>query len=253
MIHQDKNFVSYIESQIQENNQLYARFHLGTFVSGQALIVANALRRTLLAEIPAFVVTSVQIQGVTHEFASLPSIHESILNVLFNLKRMVLTYENQDKNQRVIFPVETKFKAYIDATGPGIITAEDIKFPSCIVPIVSSHHIATLNSTGEFKSTLTIQLVNPIQDLKNIQCLREREPQELILDTVPKPIRQVNFGIHRLSTEETGEYISLEIWTDGSINPQEALNYSLEKLTRLFYSFTTLNKKSLYPMLENVS
>ena len=72
MIQERKKFVSYIESRIEDNNTLYARFHLGTFVGGQALTIANALRRTLLSEIPAFIITRVESDGVNHEFATLP-------------------------------------------------------------------------------------------------------------------------------------------------------------------------------------
>ena len=89
MIQEPKKFVSYIESRIEDNNNLYARFHLGSFIGGQALTIANALRRTLLAEIPAFVITRIEIDGVNHEFATLPGIEESILNIVLNLKKIL--------------------------------------------------------------------------------------------------------------------------------------------------------------------
>lgn len=250
MIHQNKKFVSFIESRIQENSELYARFHLGTFVAGQALTIANALRRTLLAEMPGFVVTRIQIEGANHEFATLPGIHESVLNILLNIKRMVLTYTPPVKTNNLVFPTNTEFKAYINQKGPGVITAKDIKFPPYISPLVSSHYIATLNATGDFKSTLCIQAINPIEISNKSDISNHTEPHELILDTVPKPVRQVNFGIHKVSTGQNEEYISLEIWTDGSINPKEALDYALEKLTRIFYTFTTLNKQSSNPLIE---
>jgi len=242
MIHQEKNFVSYVESRIQENNELYARFHLGTFRSGQALTVANAIRRTLLAEIPGFVITHVEIEGVNHEFATLPSIHESILNVLLNIKRMVLSYKDKKINN-LNFLVEGELRAYINAKGPGTITARDIKFPPFIVPIQPSHHLFTLNPNGQFQSVLTIQLIDPLETLNTREVRLMKEEKVLRLDNIPKPVRQVNFGIHKVSTGQAEEYISLEIWTDGSIDPKEALNYALEKLTKLFYTFTSLNKQ----------
>ena len=252
MIHQDKKFVSYIESRIQENSELYARFHLGTFVSGQALTVANALRRTLLAEVPGFIVTRVQIEGINHEFATLPGVQESILNILLNIKCLVLTYRDKTGNNNLFSPISKELKAYIHSTGPGIITAGDIKFPPNITPILPSQYIATLNSTGDFKSCLTIQQVDPVEIGNKTNIALNKLPHELLLDTIPKPIRQVNFSIHQVLTQTNEEYISLEIWTDGSINPKEALNYALEKLTRIFYDFTTLNKKSSYPVLEKI-
>jgi len=240
MIQERKKFVSYIESRIEENNNLYARFHLGSFVGGQALTIANALRRTLLAEIPAFVITRVEIDGVNHEFATLPGIHESILNIVLNLKGMVLLGQNLN----IFSPSMQEFTAALDVRGPRIVTANDIKFPSELSPLVPSHHIATLNSTGELKLNLTIQYVDPLKfKAESKENLNTFSP-ELILDTIPKPVKQVNFGIHQMPIKGNDEYISFEIWTDGSISPKEALGYALEKLTRIFYDFTRFNKNS---------
>jgi DNA-directed RNA polymerase subunit alpha len=245
MIQQQKNFVSYIESRVQKNGELYARFHLGTFVAGQALSTANALRRTLLAEIPSFVITRVDIEGINHEFATLPGVQENILTILLNLKRIILT--SQDQN---IFPaISLELKASINISGPAKVTASDIKFPPFIKPILPSHHIATLTSTGKLKLNLIIEYIDPVNLKSPLNNSRNKFPSELILDTIPKPIRQVNFGIHKVATSEGEEYISIEIWSDGSIHPKEALNYALEKLTKTFYNFTLLGKKSSISIL----
>ena len=218
MIQERKKFVSYIESRIEDNNTLYARFHLGTFVGGQALTIANALRRTLLSEIPAFIITRVEIDGVNHEFATLPGIHESILNIVLNLKKMVLVGENLN-----MFSLGMQeFKAALNVRGPKVLTAKDIKFPSELAPLVPSYHIATLSSSAELKFNLIIQYCDPLifkkQNKENLNTFS----QELILDTVPKPVKQVNFGIHQIPNQPTDEYISFEIWTDGSISPKDA-------------------------------
>ena len=245
MIQERKKFVSYIESRIEDNNTLYARFHLGTFVGGQALTIANALRRTLLAEIPAFIITRVEIDGVNHEFATLPGIHESILNIVLNLKKMVLVGENLN-----MFSLGMQeFKAALNVRGPKVLTAKDIKFPSELAPLVPSYHIATLSSSAELKFNLIIQYCDPLifkkQNKENLNTFS----QELILDTVPKPVKQVNFGIHQIPNQPTDEYISFEIWTDGSISPKDALGYALEKLTRIFYDFSAFNKNSSNSLL----
>lgn len=245
MIQERKKFVSYIESRIEDNNTLYARFHLGTFVGGQALTIANALRRTLLAEIPAFIITRVEIDGVNHEFATLPGIHESILNIVLNLKKMVLVGENLN-----MFSLGMQeFKASLNVQGPKVVTAKDIKFPSELAPLVPAHPIATLSSSAELKFNLIIQYCDPLilkkQNKENLNTFS----QELILDTVPKPVKQVNFGIHQIPNQPNNEYISFEIWTDGSISPKDALGYALEKLTRIFYDFTAFNKNSSNSLL----
>jgi DNA-directed RNA polymerase subunit alpha len=240
MIQEPKKFVSYIESRIEDNNNLYARFHLGSFIGGQALTIANALRRTLLAEIPAFVITRIEIDGVNHEFATLPGIEESILNIVLNLKKIVLV----GKNVNLFSPPIREFKASLNIRGPRVVTAQDIKFPIELAPLVPSHYIATLGSTGELKLNLTIQYCDPLVSKTHHKENLIKLSQELLLDTIPKPVKQVNFGIQQMPTQASDEYISLEIWTDGSISPKEALGYSLEKLTRIFYDFTRFNQNS---------
>ena len=137
-----------------------------------------------------------------------------------------------------------EFKASLNVRGPKVVTAKDIKFPSELAPLVPGHPIATLSSSGELKLNLIIQYCDPLifrkQNKENLNTFS----QELTLDTVPKPIKQVNFGIHQMPNQPSDEYISFEIWTDGSISPKDALGYALEKLTRIFYDFTAFNKNS---------
>lgn len=82
-------FFSCVDSRIEEQGSMYARFHLGTFLRGQSLTFANALRRTLLSEIPGFVITNISIEGASHEFATLPDVKETVLDILLNLKKLV--------------------------------------------------------------------------------------------------------------------------------------------------------------------
>lgn len=290
MMQQSSKFVSYIESRIEENNTLYGHFQLGTFAAGQALTIANALRRTLLSEIPAFLITSVQIEGGdvysdqipfkfddvlgtdvpqlegnsfgesrevpktlkeqnqnldediksmnAHEFASLPGIQESVLNILLNLKRLVLV----PTNLNIFDPQIRQFSATLHVRGPRIITAKDINFPSELAPVIPSHYIATLSATGELKLLLTIQFKDPLDDKTSQLKPLLSNPQEIIVTEQPKPITQVNFGIHQFPLQPQEEYISLEIWTNGSITPQAALEFSLENLTKIFYEFTKSHK-----------
>lgn len=242
MIDQNSKFISSIESRFQNNGELYGRFHLGVFVEGQALTVANALRRTLLSEIPGFVVTSVQIEGVNHEFGTLPGINESVLNILLNIKRMAITTRESPLNQLLSSSIE--FKASVAVFGPGSVTATNIQFPAILAPVSPNHHIATLSSTAELRLRLNIAFLDPLK-IKKMQVDNvKKSSNDLFLDTIPKPIRQVNYSIYETNTDYAYEYISLEIWTDGSIQPKEALTLALEKLTRIFYEFTTLQKST---------
>ena len=234
MVVNNNKFVSSIESRVQSNNELYGRFHLGCFGIGQALTIANALRRTLLSDIPAFIITKVEIDDVRHEFDSIEAIQENVLDVLLNLKKLTLT--STDSNLIDSCLNGSQYNAYINFSGPGIITANDIHFPNHIVPIYKDTYIATCSNTGTFNAKLTIEYVDPYAVSKN----EKQNNKELSLNTVPKPVKQVNYTIQKLSNFPDQEYISLEIWTDGSIEPDMALKYVLEKLTKLFFNFANL-------------
>lgn len=234
MVVNNNKFVSSIESRVQSNNELYGRFHLGCFGIGQALTIANALRRTLLSDIPAFIITKVEIDDVRHEFDSIEAIQENVLDVLLNLKKLTLT--STDSNLIDSCLNGSQYNAYINFSGPGIITANDIHFPNPIVPIYKDTYIATCSNTGTFNAKLTIEYVDPYAVSKN----EKQNNKELSLNTVPKPVKQVNYTIQKLSNFPDQEYISLEIWTDGSIEPDMALKYVLEKLTKLFFNFANL-------------
>ena len=234
MVVNNNKFVSSIESRVQSNNELYGRFHLGCFGIGQALTIANALRRTLLSDIPAFIITKVEIDDVRHEFDSIEAIQENVLDVLLNLKKLTLT--STDSNLIDSCLNGSQYNAYINFLGPGIITANDIHFPNPIVPIYKDTYIATCSNTGTFNAKLTIEYVDPYAVSKN----EKQNNKELSLNTVPKPVKQVNYTIQKLSNFPDQEYISLEIWTDGSIEPDMALKYVLEKLTKLFFNFANL-------------
>jgi DNA-directed RNA polymerase subunit alpha len=250
MTQKNQKFFSYIESRVQETGELYARFHLGSFVAGQALTVANALRRTLLAEIPGVVVTNVQIEGANHEFATLPGVQENVLNIVLNLKKMVLTIK---KNHfKTITKQRQELLASINISGPAKVTAGDIKFPSGIIPVDPDHLIANLGTTGTLKMDIGIQFIDPLKsDQVNFPNSNLRiETQKILVNALPNPVRQVNYSIRQLDngtgnsfTDVKGdEYISLEIWTDGSVDPKYTLECALERLTKMFYTFSCLNK-----------
>ena len=171
MVVNNNKFVSSIESRVQSNNELYGRFHLGCFGIGQALTIANALRRTLLSDIPAFIITKVEIDDVRHEFDSIEAIQENVLDVLLNLKKLTLT--STDSNLIDSCLNGSQYNAYINFSGPGIITANDIHFPNPIVPIYKDTYIATCSNTGTFNAKLTIEYVDPYAVSKNEKQINE--------------------------------------------------------------------------------
>jgi DNA-directed RNA polymerase subunit alpha len=259
-MNQSKNkFFSCIDSQVLENGEFYARFHLGTFFQGQALTLANALRRTLLTEIPSLLLTRVEISGITHEFATLPGVQETVLDILLNLKKLVFTADVSDLNTIEYNLRPTK--GFLKVRGPATITAGDIKLPSTVNCVSSNSYIATLSRYGELNMVLVFESVFP-------QALKSQNEKNLILSTpkieslasvgdstlekffeiqtIPKPIRKVNYLINQIDAKTGSEYIILEIWTDGSLTPIQILHFAFNQLTKVFYQFSFTSKNLIF-------
>lgn len=235
-------FFSCVDSRIEGRGSMYARFHLGTFFRGQSLTFANALRRVLLSEIPGIIIKDVAIEGAGHEFATLPGVQETVLDIILNLKKLVFT------------PVTTNFtelenfqtKAFLKSHGPAKLTAADVKLPPTVRCIDPTASIATLTTGGELSLCLELHFVNPnhpISSKKN--TLSQNQIKNFSLETLPMPVQKVNYVIKELDAKNGSEYVVLEIWTDGSLTPQDILQFALKNLTQLFYQFADLNRQRL--------
>ena len=132
--------LSCIDSKIINSTKFYGRFELGTWSPGQAITIANALRRGLLSELPGTSITFVKIIGTSHEYDTLPGIRECILDILLNLKKIIL------KSEFKIFSPQIGF---LNVKGPGIIRSRDLKLPFFINCIDPNQYIATLTNNSQ--------------------------------------------------------------------------------------------------------
>lgn len=267
-----KNFyLACKECFLERPRNFYGCFFLGPFNNSQSLTIANALRRTLLSEISGLGITSVQIQGINHEYSTILGIRESVLDLLLNLKEIVLTYEspllpnhfikNKLEKQSFDFP---SF-GYLKINGPGIVRASDLKLPSFLKCVDPDQYLATLSENGklnikfEISENLGILSMEPNKtkrmlmyqdvhqekswkDSKNLnsnsnETLKINHSKIFKLDPVFTPIKKVNYTIQPYETfplNTNQQVICLELWTNGSIHPRKALSISLEKLNTIF-------------------
>jgi DNA-directed RNA polymerase alpha subunit len=133
-------FLSCQECILENPRYFYGSFSLGPFKNSQSLTVANALRRTLFAEISGVAITHLEIEGVTHEYSTLDGVRESVLDLLLNFKGIVI---------RTSSPISKPLFGYLQVRGPGIVRAADLKFPPMIQCVDSDQYIATLNENGK--------------------------------------------------------------------------------------------------------
>lgn len=234
-------FFSCVESRIQDHGSMYGRFHIGTFFRGQALTFANALRRTLLSEIPGVTIKDVLIEGTTHEFATLPGIEESVLDILFNLKSVVFA----PCTSKIIDLDTFQAQAILGGRGPIKLKAGDIKLPPTLKCVNPQIPIATVTGDREFliQFNLAISLAHQSKTPQK-KLLVHQQKRLLNFESTSMPIQKVNYGIKSLNVKQGSEYIVFEVWTDGSLLPQEAVDFGLKQLTRLFYQFASFPKNS---------
>jgi len=238
------NFSTSIESieSLLENSQThYGRFVLGPLEIGQGITVGNSLRRVLLGDLEGIAITAVKIAGVNHEFATLPGIRESVLEILLNLKQIGLKITSPIQREEILKGKGIKLeKGKLALQGPAIILSKDLQLPNGIEVVDRAQPIATLAN----HTTLEMEIILDVG--KGYQLYDAEKNKNLDIDLLPidgvfMPIKKVNYMVEDYFIgNKSHERVILEIWTNGSITPQEALDSAIQKLIDLFNPLHTI-------------
>ncbi|CAM6031810.1 unnamed protein product [Sphagnum compactum] len=222
-----------IESRMESKRLLYGRFAISPFRKGQANTVGIAMRRASLNEIEGASITSVKIERVRHEYSTIVGIQESIHDILINLKEIVFRSDSYEPQ-----------KAHISIYGPKRITAQDIRIPPSIKVIDNTQYITTLTESIMLDIQLTIEKDRGYR-MENLQKYRDNI---FLIDAVFMPIRNVNYSVHSFGLgEKMREILFLEIWTDGSLTPKEALYEASRNLIDLFIPLINPERRETNP------
>jgi len=211
----------------------YGKFFAAPFERGYGVTLGNALRRVLLSSIEGSAVTSVKIQGVQHEFSTIPGVLEDIPEIILNIKELVL-------NSHSKIPKTINIKA----DEKGEIKAKDIDVDETIEIINPDLHIATLTKDAKFNVEMEVSRGRGYVPAD--QNKREDKTIGVIpVDSIFTPIRRVNFSVENTRVGQRTDYdkLILEIWTNGSITPKDALLYASNILQRhldIFVNFGQL-------------
>ena len=212
-----------VESRADSKRLYYGRFILAPLMRGQADTIGIAMRRALLGEIEGTCITRVKFEKLPHEYSTIIGIQESVHEILMNLKEIVLRsnlYGTRD--------------ASICVKGPRYVTAQDIILPPSVEIVDNTQHIANLTEP----ITLCIEL-----QIKRDRGYRIKTPNNFQngsypIDAVFMPVRNANHSIHSYGNgNEKQEILFLEIWTNGSLTPKEALHEASRNLIDLFIPF----------------
>lgn len=194
----------------------YARFIAEPFERGFGTTIGNSLRRALLSSIPGTAITAVRIEGVSHEFSVMEGIVEDVVRLILNLKQVVAHYESENKEEPKVIHIEKK--------GAGILCGADLAIDSSIQILNPDLVIANMNEDASL--TMDIQFERgrgyvPAEELKN----NIEEISTIPLDALFSPITRVNYNVVETRVGQRTDYdkLELEIFTDGSITPENAL------------------------------
>ena len=219
MLANDPNFKVKTDSETSD----YGKFVFEPLAQGYGHTLGNAIRRVLLSSLPGAAVTSVKIDGVKHQFQTLPGLKEDVVELVLNIKKLRLKLNDIDK---AVLKLE--------ATGPGEVTAEDIEDTGDVEVINKDLFLATL---ADKKAKLSIEMT--VEKGYGYSLSDERKTDAvgvLVTDAAFSPIVRVNYTVEvaRVGRMTNFDKLVLEIWTDGTISPAEALKTASKILTSYF-------------------
>ncbi len=239
MIEFEKPDIKCLEMDEDKN---YAKFVCEPLERGYGITIGNSLRRILLSSLPGSAITSVKIEGVVHEFATIPNVVEDVPEIIINLKCVSLKQE--DAEEKVL---------RVDFKGPGELKAGDIITDGTIEVLNPDLHIATVSDGGHLIMELT---ANKGRGYNNAE--KNKKPEQVLgvlpIDSIYTPVKKVNYSVENTRVGQMVDYdkLTIEVWTNGSLKPDEALSLAAKVMTGHLELFIDLSEatKNTQVMIE---
>lgn len=217
----------------------YARFTVRPLERGYGVTLGNSLRRILMSSMMGSAVSAVKIEGVLHEFSTIPDVLEDVTNIILNLKQVRFRQYSPDA-----------VTLRINKKGPGKVTAADIQTTDKIEVINPNQHIATLGPDATFSAEVIVSYGRGYVPVENRD--EDLAVGYVAVDSLHSPIRKVNYSVSNARVGQRTDYdaLTLEVWTDGSLKPEEAVALSSKILKEQLQIFLTFDE-SMEPAEES--
>jgi DNA-directed RNA polymerase subunit alpha len=206
------------------------KFTIEPLEPGFGYTLGNSLRRTLLSSIPGAAITQVKIDGVLHEFSTIDGVSEDVTNIVLNLKELVIRSENDEPST-----------VHLRVTGPATVTAGDIELPAGVEILNPDKVIATLNKNATLSMELRVQ-----QGRGYVPAASAAKEAigTIPIDALYSPVKRVTYEVEPTRVEQMTNYdrLILDVETDGSINPSNALSAAGSTLVNLFQLFAGMGE-----------
>ena len=214
----------------------YGKFEIEPLERGFGTTLGNSLRRVMLSSLPGDAITSVKIDGVAHEFQKMDGVIEDVTAIVLNLKSIVLKNHSTDENKKLRLSVST----------PGVVTAGDIEKDADIEILNPEQVIATLAEGGSLNMEMTIgsgRGYTRADDNKKILDTKSK-PGVIAIDSLYSPIERINYEVENARVGQNNNYdkLIMEVWTNGSISPEESIALASRILIEHFEVLANLNE-----------
>ena len=210
----------------------YGKIVVEPLERGYGVTLGNSLRRILLSSLPGYAITSVKIDGVLHEFSTIPGVKEDVTEIILNLKGVILKIHGEGPKT-----------VYIDANGEGEVLAGDIKCDSEVEIINTDHHICTLDKDAHINMELTVAKGRGYVSAEQNKKLMQPVIGVIAIDSIYTPILKANYTIDdiRVGQDIGFDKLTLEVWTNGTISATEAVSLGAKFLNEHLALFGDLS------------
>ncbi|OIP90562.1 MAG: DNA-directed RNA polymerase subunit alpha [Syntrophobacterales bacterium CG_4_8_14_3_um_filter_58_8] len=221
-----------IEIDETTHTAFYGEFSCQPLERGFGTTLGNAIRRVLLSSIQGAAIVSVKFDGVLHEFSTIPGIKEDVTDIILNLKGVRLKLHQEGPRT-----------VRIDTSREGVITAGDIMADGTVEILNPDHHIATLLGKASFKAEMAVKMGKGY-----VAAQKEKDPEQpegtINIDAIFSPIKKVNYTVTYARVGQVADYdrLILEVWTDGSVLPEDAVAYAAKILKEQLDTFINFSK-----------
>ena len=221
-----------LEAEKETLTPFYGKFTAEPFERGFGITIGNSLRRILLSSLQGAALTSVKIDGVLHEFSAIPGVKEDVTEIILNLKEVRLKLHTEG-------PKTIRVKA----EGPRVLKAGDILTDDAVEILNPDHTIATLSRDGKLSMEMVVKMGRSY-----IPAERNRDENQPVgtipMDAIFSPIKKVNYTVTNARVGQITDYdkLTLELWTDGSLNPEEAVAHAAKILKDQLSIFVTFEE-----------
>lgn len=211
----------------------YGRFVVGPLERGYGTTIGNSLRRILLSSLPGAACTSIKIEGIQHEFSTVPGVVEDVTEIILNLKKMAIKLHSDG--------VKT---IYINAKGAQEITAGDIQHDSDVEIFNPDLHIATLNSDANLYAEITLSKGRGYVSAEKNKLELQPVIGVIPMDSIYTPVEKVNYTVDnvRVGQDTSREQLTVEVWTNGTIKPNDSISLAAKIMNELLLLFIDLSE-----------